>query len=87
MIFPPPPESELTVLVLEGRRVFESLYVSLASKHALSTLISAISIIQANGVSEWSFAMIKEGLPIRATTAPRTNSSVGYSFKIWETDP
>jgi hypothetical protein len=80
LLFPPPPSSNLTILILTSDHVFEDYYVSLPSDHALSMLETALSYIQVFGISPLIQVPVREGLTIQASTAPRVGSVAGYSF-------
>jgi hypothetical protein len=81
MFFPAPPSPNTTILVLTSERVFEDYYVSLPSDRALSILEDVFSFIQAYGICPLIQVPIREGLTIRASTATRDGSNVGYSLK------
>jgi hypothetical protein len=81
LFFSPPPSPNTTILVLTSNHVFEDYYVSLPGDRALSILEDAFSSIQAEGISPLIQVPIRDGLTIRASTAPRDNSRAGYSFK------
>jgi hypothetical protein len=82
VMFPPPPQRDLTVLVLESKKAFEDFYVPLPTAQALQLLTMAIHRIQMYGVKGSIFPMIREGMPMRITTSANPGSRAGYSFKV-----
>jgi hypothetical protein len=83
-MFPPPPEEELTVLVLESEKAFEDFYVSFPTARALQLLAMALNRVQMYGINGYIFPLIGEGMPIKFRTSANPRSRAGYSFKVWE---
>jgi hypothetical protein len=84
IIFPPAPQRDLTVLVLESENAFEDFYVSFPTPHALRLLTMAIYKVQTYGIKGPIFPLIRKEMPMRFTTAAKPGSTVGYTFKVWD---
>jgi hypothetical protein len=81
---PPVPSTNITILTLPTREAFRDCYVTLNTDHVVSELGRIFNHIQAHGVHNIHFYLMREGLTIRATTAPVAGASVGFTFP---TDP
>lgn len=81
-MFPPPPQRDPTVLVLESEKALEDFYVPLPTAQALQLLTMAIHRIQMYGVKGSIFHMIREGMPMRITTSSNPGSSLQFQSLI-----
>ena len=83
VMFPPAPQRDLTVLVLESENAFEDFYVSFPTPHALRLLTMTTYKVQTYGIKGPIFPLIRKGMPMRMTTSAKPGSTVCYSFKVW----
>jgi hypothetical protein len=81
-LFPPPPQPNLTILVLTSRKAFQDYYISFPTYKAQYIFQNAFSYIQAFGITGITQTFIREGLPFRASTAPVAGSVIGVKYEI-----
>jgi hypothetical protein len=79
---PPLLKKGMTILILNSKYAFEEYYLPFSTNMVKSNINLIITKIQTYGVKEYSSILIKEGLPMQMTTAPKEGSSVGYFFPL-----
>lgn len=80
-LYPPALQHGMTVLVLTSNRSFQDFYIWFPSSQASLIFENIFSMIQRFGVEGFSINYIREGITIRATTAPVAGSSAGFIFQ------